>query len=84
MTEQIMIYHCVIYQIVTTRKVSNYGVSCGPYSPVFGLNTRKYDPDITQYLDTFHAVCELSFFDLKPLWYPDFLSAKIANDFLSL
>ena len=84
MIEQIMIYHRVIYQIVTTRKVSNYEVICGQYSPVFGLNTRKYEPDITQYLDTFHAVCELSFFDLPPLWYPDLLSAKIANNFLSL
>ena len=35
----------------------------GPYNPVFGqqisvfcLNTRKYVPEITPYLDTFHAV----------------------------
>ena len=29
--------------------MSKYGVICGPYFPVFG-------PEITPYLDTFHAV----------------------------
>ena len=24
---------------------------------IFGLNTGKYGPEITPYLDTFHAVC---------------------------
>ena len=28
----------------------------GPYFPVFGLNTGKYRPEITPYLDTFPAV----------------------------
>ena len=28
----------------------------GLYFPVFELNTRKYGPEITQYLDSFHAV----------------------------
>ena len=28
----------------------------GAYFPVFGLNTGKYGPEITTYLDTFHAV----------------------------
>ena len=50
-------------------KVSKYGVNSGPYFPVFGLNTEiyrvnlriqsetgKYGPEITPYLDTFHAV----------------------------
>ena len=37
-------------------KVSKYGVISGPYSPVFGLNIGKYGPEITPYLDTFHAV----------------------------
>ena len=36
--------------------MSKYGVICGPYFPVFGLNTEKYRPEITPYLDTFHAV----------------------------
>ena len=27
-----------------------------PYFPVFSLNTRKYGPEKTPYLDTFHAV----------------------------
>ena len=43
-----VILHCV--------KVSKYGVISGPYFPVFGLNTGKYGPEITPYLDTFHAV----------------------------
>ena len=39
------------------RKVSKYGGFSGPYfPPVFGLNTRKYGPEETPYLDTFHAV----------------------------
>ena len=33
-----------------------YGVISGPYLPVFSLNTGKYGPEITPYLDTFHAV----------------------------
>ena len=31
------------------------------YFPVIGLNTRKYRPEITPYLDTFHAVSELTY-----------------------
>ena len=27
-----------------------------PYFPAFGLNTGKYGPEKTAYLDTFHAV----------------------------
>ena len=34
------------------------GVISGPYFPVFGLNKRKHGPEITPYLDTFHAVRE--------------------------
>ena len=37
-------------------KVSKYGVFSGLYFPVFGLNTGKYGPGKTPYLDTFHAV----------------------------
>ena len=33
-----------------------YGVISDPYFPVFGLNTGKYGPEITPYLDTFHSV----------------------------
>ena len=36
--------------------MSKYGVSSGPYFPVFGLNTGKDGSEITPYLDTFHAV----------------------------
>ena len=42
--------------IITAWKVSNYGVTSGPYFPVFSPNTGKYRPEITQYLDTFHVV----------------------------
>ena len=42
--------------IITAWKVSKYGVISGPYFPVFGLNTGKCGPEITPYLDTFHAV----------------------------
>ena len=40
----------------TAWKVSKNGVISGPYFSVFGLNTGKYGPEITPYLDTFHAV----------------------------
>ena len=40
----------------TTWKLSKYGVISRPYFPVFGLNTGKCGPEITPYLDTFHAV----------------------------
>ena len=43
----------------TAWKVSKYGVIFGPYLPVFGLNTGKYGPEITLYLDTFHAVLDI-------------------------
>ena len=44
--------------MLTAWKVSKYEVISGPYFPVFGLNTGKYGPEITSYLDTFHAVVE--------------------------
>ena len=36
--------------------MSKYGVISGPYFPVFVLNTGKYGPEMTPYLDTFHTV----------------------------
>ena len=36
--------------------MSKCGVISGPYFPLFGLNTGKYGPEITPYLDIFHAV----------------------------
>ena len=36
--------------------MSKYGVISVPYFPVFNPNTGKYGPEITPYLDTFHAV----------------------------
>ena len=41
---------------ITAWKVSKYGVFFCPYFPVFGLNTGKYGPEKTPYLDTFPAV----------------------------
>ena len=51
---------------ITAKKVSKHGVCSGPYFPAFGLNTsylsifspnaRKYGPEKTLYLVTFHAV----------------------------
>ena len=40
----------------TASKVSKHRISSGPYIPVLGLNTGKYGPEKTPYLDTFHAV----------------------------
>ena len=40
-------------------KVSKYGVFSAPYFPVFGQNTRKYGPEKTPYLDTFHVVIDI-------------------------
>ena len=40
-------------------KSVHYGIIFGPYFPVFGLNTGEYGPEITPYLDTFHAMFRL-------------------------
>ena len=40
----------------TSWKVSKYGVISGPYFPVFGMSTGKYESEVTPYLDTFHSV----------------------------
>ena len=39
--------------------MSEYGVISGTYFPVFSPNTGKYGPEITPYLDTFHAMLEM-------------------------
>ena len=36
-------------------KMSKYGVVSGWYFPVFSPKTGKYGPEITAYMDTFHA-----------------------------
>ena len=36
--------------------MSKYGDFSGPYFNVFGMNTGKYGPEKSPYLDTFHAV----------------------------
>ena len=45
-----------IIRIIIAWKVSKCGVISGPNFPVFWLNTEKYGPEITPYLDIFHAV----------------------------
>ena len=40
----------------TAWKMSKYGVTSGPYFPVFSPNTGRYRPEITPFLDTLHAV----------------------------
>ena len=42
-------------EVYTVWKVCKYAVISGPYFPVFSPNTGKYGPEITAYLDTFHA-----------------------------
>ena len=44
------------YYSNTARKMSKYGFFSGTYFPVFGLNTGKYGPGKTLYLDAFYAV----------------------------
>ena len=46
----------MLFFLDTAKKVSKYGIISGPYFPAFGLNTAKYGPEITPYLDTFQAV----------------------------
>ena len=46
--------------LFTAWKVSKYGVISGPNFPVFSPNTWKYGPEITPYLDIFHAVILIS------------------------
>ena len=44
----------------TAWKVSKYGVFSGLYFRAFGLNTGKYRPEKTPYVDTFHTVKDRS------------------------
>ena len=55
---EVIIYRSVmkIDLINTAWKVSKYGIISGLHYLVFGLNTGKYEPKTTLYLDTFHAV----------------------------
>ena len=49
--------------------MSKYGVISGPCFPVFGLNTGKYGPEITPYLDTFHAVIGIVLMIFFSRWF---------------
>ena len=74
--------------------MSKYGVISGPHVPVFSLNTGKYGPEGTPYLDTFHAVLlkidcfsallTISSFHINPpLYQTDSSSASFLKDFYS-
>ena len=43
---------------------------------VFGLNTKKYGPEITPYLDTFHAVLETILTEGISLSKPSFFCSR--------
>ena len=57
-SRELLIFWC-FQGVHTVWKVSKYGVISGLYFPVFSPNTGKYGPEITPYLDTFHAVAEM-------------------------
>ena len=52
----ITISNIYLTNIFTVLKVSKYEVFFGRYFPVFRLNTGRYGPEKTQYLDTFQTV----------------------------
>ena len=64
----------------TAWKVSKYGVISGPYFPVLRPNTGKYGPEVTLYLDTFHAVFGEAYSELNQISKMDQF-AKTVNNF---
>ena len=54
-----------LYLRWTVSKVSIYEVFSSSYFPLFGLNTGKYGPEKTAYLDTFRVVMLGLYFTLK-------------------
>ena len=77
--------------------MSKNGVISGPYFPAFGLNTEryfvclsvfslnagKYGPEVTPFLDTFHAVFILTFNLKKEKQCKKNVLVYYGNDFLS-
>ena len=51
-----MSWKALTLKLDTAWKLSKYGIFSGPYFPVFIPNTRKYGPEQTPCLDTFHPV----------------------------
>ena len=51
---QVLFYYVLLATLRETRPNTEF--FSGPYFPVFALNTGKYGPEKTPYLDTFHAV----------------------------
>ena len=54
-----------LFEHHTVWKLSKYEVISGPYFPVFRLNAGKYGPEMTPYLDTFHAVSSIYYHTLS-------------------
>ena len=50
--------------LIFSLRENKYEVISGPHFPVFNPNTGKYGPEITPYLDTFHAVSFLENLDI--------------------
>ena len=49
-------FYSIKTEVFTVWSVSKYGVFSGANFLTFALNTRKYGPEKTPYLNTFHAV----------------------------
>ena len=59
--------------------VSKNGILSGPWFPAFALNTGKYRPETTPYLDTFHAVvCILYRINGKKVLNKEIIEAEAA------
>ena len=59
------IHFLVNYHYVKSVQILSFS---GPYFPVFGLNTGKYGPEKTPYLDTFHTVLFVNYLLENLLW----------------
>ena len=54
---------------LTSQKVSRYEVVSGPYFPVFDLNTVKYGPEITQWLQIWSNLLKISLLSKSTDWF---------------
>ena len=54
-------YQLTLWEASSCVKSVQLWVISGPYFPIFGRHTGKYGPEITLYLDTFHAVIHSEF-----------------------
>ena len=58
---------------LTAWNVSKYVVISGLYFPVFSPNRGKYGPEITTYLNNFHAARTLSLNFVLRIWWPNLM-----------